>query len=480
MTRSRASVSGPKPAAEPRAAPVDLPDWLSTRLEAMAPAPSRAGWVVAFSGGIDSLALLAGLQRLRGARPRRARVPLRAIHVDHGLSPRSGGWASACRRQCRALGVPLTVHRVRVVLGRGVSVESAARDARYARLRDSLRAGEILFTAHHLDDQFETLLLQLMRGAGVNGLAAMPEVASFGRGLHLRPLLTLERRQLLGWVRAQGLEWIEDDSNADLRFDRNYLRLEVLPRLRSRWPAAARVAARSAGHLADARALLAELAAQDLAAVLRDRAIDIAALASLSAPRRRNAVRAWIVAQGLPVPDTRHLARILGELCAARRDARPMVAWPGAEVRRHRDRLYAIAPLVSAAAASAAGATATLEWRWRRARPLELGDGLGSLVLRRDARGPLEGTALPATLRVSFRVGGERLRIRPGGPRRAVKELLRAGGVLPWMRAQLPLLRAGDRLVAVADLCVDAAFAARRGSRSRYRLEWSGGPPIRA
>jgi len=473
-------VSGPKPAAEPLADSVDLPAWLAGRLAALQPTGSRAGWVVAFSGGADSLALLVGLHRLQRSLPAGERAPLRAIHVDHGLNPRSAQWAAACRRRCRALGVPLTVRRVRVALVRGVSVESAARDARYAQLRASLRCGEILFTAHHLDDQFETVLLQMMRGAGVNGLAAMPEVAVLGRGWHLRPLLTLERRQLVGWVRAQGLAWIDDDSNADPRFDRNYLRHQVLPLLQARWPAAARVAARSAGHLAEARGLLAELAAQDLARVLQGRSIDMEALATLSAPRRRNAVRAWIAGQGLPGPDTRHLARILGELCAARRDALPMVAWAGAEVRRHRGRLYAMAPFAATAGAPGSAPLRAREWRWRRARPLDLGAGLGSLVLRGDPLGPLDGASLPATLRVSFRAGGERLRTEPGGPRRAVKELLRTGGVLPWMRSRLPLVQAGDRLVAIADQFVAADFGARPGSRSRYRLEWLQGPPTRA
>jgi tRNA(Ile)-lysidine synthase len=466
-------VSGPKPAPEPRADPVDLPAWLAARLDSMLPG-SRDGWVVAFSGGVDSLALLAALQRLRASRPARGRVSLRAIHLDHGLNPRSAQWARACRVACRALGVPLTVHRLQLAPGRGVSVESAARDARYARLRGSLRRGEVLLTAHHLDDQLETILLQLLRGAGVNGLAAMPELAVFGQGLHLRPLLSLERRQLAAWARTQDLAWIDDDSNADRRFDRNYLRHEVLPRLLARWPAAARVAARSAAHLADARQLLADLAAIDLAVLQHGGSLEIAALARLSAARRRNAVRAWLAGQGLPVPDTRHLARILGELCEARHDAAPMVAWRGAEVRRYRGWLHASAPPWAAAVDE------VREWRWSRARPLRLGAGLGTLVLRRDPLGPLDGAALPTTLRVRFRVGGERLCSEPGGPRRAVKELLRVAGVLPWMRPRLPLLFDGERLVAVADLLVDATFGARPGTRRRYRLEWRDAPAIRA
>jgi tRNA(Ile)-lysidine synthase len=466
-------VSGPKPAAEPPAGPVDLPAWLAGILESTLPAGPPAGWVVAFSGGLDSLCLLVALQRLGARRPGGAGIALRAVHVDHGLNPRSAQWARACRARCRELGLPLAVHRVRVAPARGESLEAVAREARYARLRESLRPGEVLLTAHHLDDQLETILLQLMRGAGVSGLAAMPALMPFGRGLHLRPLLSLARRQLQDWARAEGLRWIDDDSNVDPRFDRNYLRHRVLPLLQARWPAAARVAARSAAHLGDARELLADLAALDLASLRRGGALDLDALAMLSAARRRNAVRAWLATRGLPAPDARHLARILGELCAARRDAAPLVAWPGAQVRRHRGWLYALA------APGNAPSAAPREWRWRRAPALELGAGLGSLHLHRDPRGTIAGGSLPATLRVGFRAGGERLRTEAGGPRRTVKELLRAAGVLPWMRSSLPLVHAGDTLVAVADLFVDASVLPAPGQRARYRLEWRDAPAIR-
>lgn len=454
---------------------------------------------MAFSGGVDSLALLAALCDLELARPAgRRRGTLRAIHIDHGLNPRSAAWARHCRRLCRELDVPLTVRRARIVVPRGESLEAVARTARYALLQAALRPGEILLTAHHLDDQLETQLLQLLRGAGVAGLAAMPEAAPFGRGWLLRPLLGEAREDLLTWVRARGLSWVEDDSNADERFDRNYLRRQVVPLLKARWSAAARVAARSAAHLAEARTVLDEVAAADLAGLQREGALEIAALQRLSPARQRLAVRAWIRQRGLPLPDARHLQRVLGELIAARRDARPCVRWEGAEVRRHRGCLYVLAP------APFSEMPVPKHWDWRPERerghkpvagrmprharqaarcrlaaasaPLQIGTGLGSLRLRRDPNGPLDGDRLPDRLELRWRDGGERLQTEIDGPRRKLKEVLRVCGVLPWMRERVPLLYAGDALVAVADLAVAAEFQASTASRDRWRLEWGDAP----
>ncbi|MCP5328821.1 MAG: tRNA lysidine(34) synthetase TilS [Steroidobacteraceae bacterium] len=459
--------------------------------------------MVAFSGGADSLALLAALREFERTRPSgRRRAAVRAVHIDHGLNPCSAAWARQCRQLCRELDVPLTVRRARIIVPRGESLEAVARTTRYALLQAALHPGEILLTAHHLDDQLETQLLQLLRGAGVAGLAAMPEAAPFGRGWLLRPLLGEAREDLLAWVRARGLAWIEDDSNTDERFDRNYLRRQVVPLLKARWSAAARVAARSAAHLADARAVLDEVAAADLAGLLHEGAVEIAALQRLSPARQRLAVRAWIRRRGLPLPDTRHLRRVLGELTAARRDAQPCVRWDGVEVRRHRGWLYLLA------AALPSNPPVSMCWNWRPERehgrgggrrragervlgrprklaggglaavtvPLQLGAGLGSLRLRRDPNGPLDGDRLPDQLELRWRGGGECLQTEANGPRRKLKEVLRVCGVLPWMREQLPLLYAGDALVAVADLAVDAAFQAGTNCSNRWRLEWRDAP----
>lgn len=342
-----------------------------------------------------------------------------------------------------------------------------------------------MLTAHHLEDQLETMLLQWMRGAGVKGLAAMPASAPFGRGRLLRPCLDLSRVALERFVERAGLSFVDDDSNVDPRFDRNYLRAEVLPRLQARWPSAARVAARSAAHLAEAAALLEEMASVDLASLAPRGRLALEGLARLSVARQRNVLRAWLVREGVSLPDTVHLERIRRELPAARGDAQPVVRWAGGEVRRFRGELYAYrTPPMEALGGS--GSTASrarrpLSWQWARGRTQVLGENLGRWRLRRDPHGLLDAARLPARLTVRWRVGGERVAVRPGGPRVAVKELLRAAGVLPWARERVPLLYAGRRLVAVADLAVAAPFRAEGSRRGgRLTLEWLDRPEITA
>ncbi len=428
----------------------------------------RRRLLLAYSGGLDSTVLLHLLARLRDAGRRSDRDParwqLRAVHVHHHLQPEADRWAQRCRAECGALRVPFTLRHVHVRAGRGVSLEAAARDARYAVLAALLRPDELLVTAHHEDDQFETMLLQLMRGAGLAGLAAMPDVTRFARGWQLRPLLTVDRPALEAWARNAGIAWIEDPSNRDSRFDRNFLRHEITPRLREHWPSAAAVAARSARHAADALELLQTLGASDLAAVGVEGAIDLAALASLSAARQRHVVRHWIAQRGLPLPDERHLARILTELPAARADAVPEVSWAGISVRRHRGRLHCVAPLPAPGMER--------RWAWRREPAIELGVGLGRLCLRADAAGPVALGLLPPMLTVRWRSGGERLQPRVGAPRRALKDLLREAAIVPWQRSRMPLIYAGPRLIAVADSLVDVSVGATSRHRARGRIEW--------
>jgi tRNA(Ile)-lysidine synthase len=451
--KSRAERAAFTPAALARELALLLPDWPDVQL------------CVAFSGGADSVALLAALAQLRRRHPRLA---LRAVHIDHHLQPGSGQWRRDCARLARSLRVAFSVRHARIVPRRGASLEALARTERYRLLGAQLAPGETLLTAHHEDDQFETVLLQLLRGAGVAGLAAMPRRAPLGRGQLMRPLLGFTRAQLRAFVAASGLPFTEDPSNADLRFDRNFLRARLVPGIRERWPGASAVLARSARHFAEARELLAELAARDLQPLARDARLRIVGLRQLSAARQRNAVRHWVVREGLAVPDSAHLARILGELCAARADANPLVAWPGGELRRHRGELYALQP--------AQPAPRALAWRLSRARVLGLPAGLGSLRLRADARGELALARLPRTLRVRFRAGGESLRTQARGPTRRLKELLRAAGIPPWLRTRIPLIYAGARLVAVADLWVDAPWQATPRTRRRGRIEWRGRP----
>jgi tRNA(Ile)-lysidine synthase len=441
----------------PQRGPAADPAWVYSQLLRLYPQAASAPLSVAFSGGEDSTALLAMLAQLPQARSR-----LRAVHIDHGLHPDSRAWVRICRATCRALGVPFATRRVELTRHRGESLEALARAARYAALATALRPGAVLLTAHHLEDQLETVLLQLLRGAGLPGLAAMPAVMPLGAAVLVRPLLGVPRAALRAWVQARGLTCLADPANTDDRFDRNFLRHQVLPAIVGRWPGAARTVARSARHVAEAQQLLDEVARGDVARAADGAALSAAALRALPLPRRRNALRYWL---GPAVPDARRLAEIAETLLAARRDANPVVGWGQLQVRRHAGRLL-LTRKGSAAPAY------ELTWHLDRSPRLTLPAGAGRLELVYSAHGLIDATALPAQVTVRSRHGGERLRPRLGGPSRTLKSLLQNEGIALGERQNLPLLYAGDDLVAAGDLWVDARWQSGAATQKRMTVVW--------
>ncbi len=447
-------------------APVNPPrtgfnaSWLQRQLRALIGPPRGLRLCVAYSGGLDSASLLSALAAARA----RAGFRLRALHVDHGLHPQSAHWAALACAQARRARVRCDAIRVRIERD-GASLEAAARAARYAALARALTPGELLLTAHTQDDQLETVLLALLRGSGVRGLAGMDSVSQFGDTRLVRPLLNVSRLQLERYARRRALAVTQDPSNQDERMDRNYLRLRVVPLLRTRWPAAAVTAGRSARHLAEAQGLLERAARAALAAAADGAALRVSALRAMSLVERRNALRYWIRARGLPMPDHRRLGEIAGPMLAARTDASPRVRWRGGELRRHGDRL--VASSVEAVSAP----PAELTWDWRAVPQLALPAG-GVIALLPDALGEIAVSALPCPLRVCFRRGGERL--AQAGGHLALKDLLQQRGIEPWLRAAVPLLASGQRILAVADLWLDVGIQAHapRSTGPRARLRW--------
>jgi len=440
--------------------------WLRRRLAALLPDLAQRELCVAFSGGADSTALLAALAAQPGK--------LRALHVDHGLHPDSAAWAAHAVAVARGLGVTCEVLSANVARGRGDSLEARAREARYRLLEGALRPGEVLLSAHHQDDQLETVLLMLLRGAGVAGLAAMPELVRFGPGLLVRPLLSRSRAALAAFVRAAGLPHLEDPSNLDERLDRNFLRRRVLPALRERWPGAAATVSRSARHAAEAGRLLETLARADVERASHGRALAASALRALPPDRRHNALRFWIGSHGHPLPPTTRLAEIAGPVLAARADAQPAVEWAGVRVECHGG-LLRLLPARRAAGGRTGAAPrppAGIRWRWQGQPACPLPGDLGAIELIPDAHGPVNLAALPATLSVRWRRGGERLTVAAGGARRALKSLLQESRLPLAERARLPLVFGGRRLLAVADRWVDASVQAGPAARRRGRFLW--------
>ena len=423
-----------------------------------------ARFCVALSGGLDSTVLLHAMTALCR---REGTGGLRAVHLDHGLQAESAAWAEVCRAACRAAGVPLEVISLRLVPADGASIEAAARDARYAALARNLQPGEWLLTAHHRDDQLETVLIQLLRGAGVAGLAAMPARASFGRGWHARPLLDVDRACLAAYAKRHALAWIEDPMNDAERYDRGWLRANVLPAIRDRWPAAAATVARSAAHLAQASRLLAEVAAADAAGVLEDGRLAVEGLRRLSHDRQVNLVRWWLRCQGLRPPPAGRRAASMRVFFDARRDAAPCLRWEGGALRRYRGRLYALPPMSSEPLLAPASGSSSC---------YDLGPGLGQFALiAGDGGGLCAARAGAATIR--FRSGGESLRPHPDRPRKRLKDLCQENGIVPWMRDRLPLVYVGERLAAVGDLWIDVEFAVPAG-RPALKPVWTDRPRL--
>lgn len=428
-----------------------------------------ARYRVALSGGLDSTVLLHALVALRAELP----GPLTAVHVDHGLNPKAPEWQQHCERLCRALGVPLESRKVSVRPAAGESMEAVARERRYAVFTELMQAGDALLLAQHADDQLETFLLQALRGAGVRGLAAMPERADFAGGWLLRPLLGFRRAELEAWSRSQGLTWIEDPSNTDTDLDRNYLRHEVVPRLKARWPGAVETVSRAARHSAEADAVLQTLAAEDWASYRAGDMLRLTALDELSPARMRLLLRHWLEQRGLPLPSVHKLAEILLQARAGQ-DRNPCVDWAGAEVRRYGGLLYAQRPLAAMPA----------EFRLRPGMARELGEGLGSLSLvPATGEGIRASLCGPEGLRVAFRVGGESCRPAGRAHGRPLKKWLQEMEVLPWLRDRLPLIYSdegggeGDQLLAVAGLFACEPHAARPGEAG-LRIEWQDHPSL--
>jgi len=405
---------------------------------------------VALSGGRDSVALLDAVVAF--ARPRRRDVM--ALHVHHGLSTNADAWSAHCAAVCATYGIPFVALKVTVPRTPRASVEASARRARYDALAAAAQeaGASAVLLAHHRDDQAETLLLQLLRGAGPHGLAAMPAARVDADGIRwLRPLLDVARADIEAYIVDRGLRYVDDESNADARYARNALRRDVVPALAALAPGYSAALARSAQLQADAARLADDLAAADAQHAVVDGALRRAALAALPDHRARNLLRWYLRGHGLPPPSHARLAAMLSQLTVARADARVRLVHAGVEIGVHRDRVVVHAPHPPG-----------YERPWNGESVLALPHGRLSLAKTHD--GGLDPRRFAAgSFVVRSPRGGERLTLEAGRPRRALKSFLRESGVAPWERAALPLLFCGDNLAAVPGLGVDVAYRADPG-----------------
>ena len=419
--------------------------------------PTQHLWI-AYSGGLDSSVLL---QALAALRQNIEQFKLHAIHIHHGLHPQADDWAKHCQQTSESLDIPCEVIRVKIHVAPRESLEACARTARYEAITQLLAPDDVVLTAQHADDQAETVLLQLLRGAGVAGLAAMPQVSRLEPGWLVRPLLAYTRVQLHAYAQQINLSWLEDSSNADTRFDRNFMRHEIMPLLQQRWSSVSHTLCRVARHQAEADELIQILAAQDWQNCQGNGPdqLLLSPLSHLSPARQRQLLRFWLKKLSLSIPTTLQLQQIINDMLTAKADAQPLVRWHGCEVRRYHNTLYAMPNLPTVPDSSQ-----HFTWSLPTPKPLPL----GQLSVKKVSG---EGLILPAgsPLQIRFRIGGEKFYWH--GHWRVVKKLLQAAKLLPWQRKFIPLIYLENVLVVIPNIGIHDHFIAQDGEMG-WEITW--------
>jgi len=389
---------------------------------------------IALSGGMDSTVLLSLCAKVREERP----ITLHAVYIHHGLNPKADDWAAECADRCAAFNIPFTIKKVNATSLPGQSPEDVARKARYEALAELLPKNAYLLTAHHVEDQAETVLLQLLRGAGSKGLSAMHRIKPLGRGFHARPLLQVERSRLKKYAELEQLTWIEDESNHNLQFTRNFLRHTILPLVKDRLPTVMTTLARVADHCADVEEAIETMIAPHLQSIQgsSQETISIKKLLSYSDTMQRHLLRAWCAQLQFPFPSAKIMHQIQTYFLPAALDKSPYIAWQRVELRRFRDDLYL------SLASPVTKRRDKVEWDLQSPLPLPSGKKLWATLS--------VGQGLLSTIekvRIQFRQGGERCFLNQC--HRTLKNCWQEWGVPPWCRDHIPLIYVQNELVAV-------------------------------
>ncbi|MFM9835967.1 MAG: tRNA lysidine(34) synthetase TilS [Methylophilaceae bacterium] len=417
------------------------------------PKQLNAHLLIAFSGGLDSTVLMHLLSKLRSD----LSFQLSAMHVHHGLSKNADEWATFCTKTCDDLNIPIKVHKVTLDKTSGLGIEAAARKARYACL--SSTNADFVCLAHHQNDQAETLLLQLARGAGVKGLAGMAQ-QDYGRKL-LRPLLNFSRLELEGYAKQYRLQWIEDESNDDTHFDRNYIRHSVLPALQLRYPAITQTLSRAAENLADASELLDDLAQLDAKTFIHDQKISLEAFKLLSVPRQSNLMRFWLAQNQIGMPSAKQLQQILQQVLYAKSDALVKIKVAESQyIRRFQSNIYLVKELAK---------SAPINLLWQGESEMALPDSSMLVFTKKLGEGIVLSPGVK--LRIKNREGGERFRPELGRPSRTLKVVLQTSAMPPWQREKLPLVFMDETLAYIPNLGAAAELQAK-AHESGYVIQW--------
>ncbi|RDH84660.1 MAG: tRNA lysidine(34) synthetase TilS [endosymbiont of Galathealinum brachiosum] len=425
-------------------------DYLLQQLGKLAKEKNIKTWCLAYSGGVDSQVLLHLLHLTK--------LNVSAVYIDHGLQAQSSDWARHCEAQCKNLNIPFQLIKVNAAAAKGESPEAAARTARYAAFKELIQKSDCLLTAQHQDDQSETIFLQLLRGAGAAGLAGMPEIATFSNGWHARPLLDISQNVILDYANQNALSWVEDPSNQQVNYDRNYLRHSVMPQLQQRWPALNKTLSVFSQQQAENAELLEVLAEKDLSSsLLEDTCLDINQLNKIENARLRNVLRFWFKNLQKPIPSRAVLEQIVQQINNTSHDSHVLINWANVEVRRFRDKLFCLKKISH---------DASQVYNWNVKNELELLTLDKKLKLEKcetsdDIKFVLNESLLTQDVTVRFRQGGEK--IKPAGRNGShdLKSLFQESSVPTWQRDRIPLLFVEGELVAVVGYWIADNFSVK-------------------
>jgi len=426
-------------------------DYLLQQLTQFANQHNIKTWCLAYSGGVDSQVLLHLLHLTK--------LNVSAVYIDHGLQAQSADWAKHCKQQCKQFNIPFQTIRVNAHATQGESPEAAARTARYAALKNCVLSDSCLLTAQHQDDQSETVLLQLLRGAGAAGLAGMPEIAAFSAGWHARPLLNVSQKSILKYAQKNKLIWVEDPTNQHINYDRNYLRHTLIEKLKQRWPALNKTLSTFAKQQAENAQLLDVLAENDLQQAQAEKdCVDIITLNNLDEARLRNALRFWIKKRQQPMPSRAVLMQMVQQIKNVSHDSAVLISWANCEVRLFREKLYCIKKIEHDAAQI---------FNWSADTPLFIDSIEKTLSLKKiktdnkNINYVLNESVLSEKIEVRFRQGGEK--IKPAGRNGShnLKSLFQEAAVPSWQRGRVPLLFIDEKLIAVVGYWLADDFATK-------------------
>ena len=412
---------------------------------------SNTIWI-AYSGGLDSQVLL----HLCGQSKYVNKI--KAIHIHHGLSNNADQWVEHCKESCQILKIPLIIKYIKIneLKKKKESLEEVARQARYEIFEELLEENDVLLMAHHADDQAETFLLRALRGAGIEGLSAIPQQRKLGKGLLYRPLLNFSRVELQEYASKNNLKWIEDESNQSEEFDRNFLRKQIIPNLKERWKGLEKTLCRTANLQTETAQLLMEIASEDLIQCQGDdkNILNIEKLLQLSEQRQTNLLRYWLKSLNFEIPSRIKIQQIQKDILLSKIDRQPCVKWEGVEIRRYREHLYAMSPLPPKI-------LQPIEFIWNIKETLKLPFG--------ELRAKKEMFGLPNnTYQIRFRKGGETCFVF--GQHHEVKKLLQEKGVPTWLRAFIPLIYHENRLVAIPNVVIADDWRIENGRRPDWKF----------